>query len=37
VLTQELIARVYAARVTVSTDAGGHPVVSTVRPPPLKR
>jgi iron complex transport system ATP-binding protein len=34
VLTEELIARVYAARVTVSTGPGGHPVVTTVRPPP---
>ena len=34
VLTEELIARVYAARVTVSTDPGGHPVVTPVRDPP---
>jgi iron complex transport system ATP-binding protein len=31
VLTEDLIARVYAARVTVTTDAGGHPVVTPVR------
>jgi len=31
VLTEDLIARVYAARVTVSTDPGGHPVVTPVR------
>jgi iron complex transport system ATP-binding protein len=31
VLTVELIARVYAARVTVSTGPGGHPVVTPVR------
>ena len=37
VLTQELIARVYAARVTVSTDPGGHPVVTPVRQPPPER
>jgi cobalamin transport system ATP-binding protein len=34
VLTQDLIARVYAARVTVSTDPGGHPVVTPVREQP---
>ena len=34
VLTEELIARVYAARVTVGTDPGGHPVVTPVREPP---
>jgi len=33
VLTEELIARVYAAQVTVSTGPAGHPVVTTVRPP----
>jgi iron complex transport system ATP-binding protein len=31
VLTEDLIARVYAARVTVSADPGGHPVVTPVR------
>ena len=31
VLTQDLIARVYAARVTVSTDPDGHTVVTPVR------
>ena len=31
VLTEDLIARVYVARVTVSTDPGGHPVVTPVR------
>jgi iron complex transport system ATP-binding protein len=31
VLTQELIARVYAARVTVTADPDGHPVVTPVR------
>jgi cobalamin transport system ATP-binding protein len=35
VLTEELIARIYAARVTVGTDPGGHPVVTPVREPPL--
>jgi iron complex transport system ATP-binding protein len=34
VLTEDLIARIYAARVTVSTDPGGHPVVTPVRDPP---
>jgi iron complex transport system ATP-binding protein len=34
VLTEDLIARVYAAHVTVSTDPGGHPVVTPVRDPP---
>jgi iron complex transport system ATP-binding protein len=34
VLTEELIARVYAARVTVTTDPGGHPVVTPLREPP---
>jgi iron complex transport system ATP-binding protein len=34
VLTEELIARVYAARVTVSTDPAGHPIVTPVRKPP---
>ena len=34
VLTEDLIARVYAAQVTVSTDPGGHPVVTPVREPP---
>ena len=34
VLTEDLIARVYAARVTVSADPGGHPVVTPVREPP---
>jgi iron complex transport system ATP-binding protein len=34
VLTEELIARVYTARVTVGTDPGGHPVVTPVREPP---
>jgi iron complex transport system ATP-binding protein len=33
VLTEDLIARVYAARVTVTTGAGGHPVVTPVRQP----
>jgi len=37
VLTQDLIARVYAARVTVSTDPGGHPIVTPVREPPPTR
>ena len=32
VLTEELIARVYAARVTVTACPGGHPVVTPVRP-----
>jgi hypothetical protein len=36
VLTEELIARVYAAQVTVSTGPAGHPVVTTVRPPPKR-
>jgi iron complex transport system ATP-binding protein len=34
VLTEDLIARVYAARVTVSTDPAGHPIVTPVRKPP---
>jgi iron complex transport system ATP-binding protein len=34
VLTEDLISRVYAARVTVSTDPGGHPVVTPVRERP---
>jgi iron complex transport system ATP-binding protein len=34
VLTQDLIARVYAARVTVSAGLGGHPVVTPVREQP---
>jgi iron complex transport system ATP-binding protein len=34
VLTQDLIARVYAARVTVSADPDGHAVVTPVREPP---
>jgi len=34
VLTEDLIARVYAARVTVSADASGHPVVTPVRERP---
>ena len=34
VLTEDLIARVYAARVTVSADPGGHPVVTPVRERP---
>jgi iron complex transport system ATP-binding protein len=34
VLTEERITRVYAARVTVSLDPGGHPVVTPVREPP---
>ena len=34
VLTEDLIARVYAARVTVSTDPAGHPVVTMLRRPP---
>jgi iron complex transport system ATP-binding protein len=34
VLTEELIARVYAARVTVSTGPGGHPVITPVRERP---
>ena len=34
VLTQDLIARVYAARVTVTADPGGHPVVTPVREQP---
>jgi iron complex transport system ATP-binding protein len=34
VLTQDLIARVYAARVTVNTDPGGHTIVTPVREPP---
>ena len=33
VLTEDLIARVYAARVTVTTDPAGHPVVTPVRHP----
>lgn len=36
VLTQDLIARVYAARVTVSTDPGGHTIVTPVREPPTR-
>jgi len=34
VLTEDLIARIYAARVTVSTGQDGHPVVTPVREPP---
>ena len=34
VLTEELIARVYAAQVTVTEGPGGHPVVTAVRPEP---
>ena len=34
VLTEERIARIYAARVAVGTDPGGHPVVTPVREPP---
>jgi len=34
VLTQDLIARVYAARVTVTADPAGHPVITPQRPPP---
>jgi iron complex transport system ATP-binding protein len=34
VLTQDLIARVYAARVTVNTDPDGHTIVTPVREPP---
>ena len=34
VLTQDRIARVYAARVTVGTDPAGHPVVTPVREQP---
>ena len=34
VLTEELIARIYGARVTVGTDPGGHPVVTPVRERP---
>jgi iron complex transport system ATP-binding protein len=34
VLTEDLIARVYTARVTVSTGPGGYPVVTPVRQPP---
>jgi iron complex transport system ATP-binding protein len=34
VLTAELIARVYAARVTVTAGPGGHPVITPVRPRP---
>jgi len=34
VLTEDLIARVYAARVTVSTDPGGSTIVTPVREPP---
>jgi iron complex transport system ATP-binding protein len=34
VLTEELITRVYAARVTVRPGPGGHPVVTPVREPP---
>jgi iron complex transport system ATP-binding protein len=33
VLTEDLIARVYAARVTVSTDPGGHTIVTPLREP----
>jgi iron complex transport system ATP-binding protein len=36
VLTEDLIARVYAARVTVTTDSAGHPVVTPVRDPPRR-
>jgi iron complex transport system ATP-binding protein len=35
VLTEDLIARVYAARVTVGTDPGGRPVVTPVRERPV--
>jgi iron complex transport system ATP-binding protein len=34
VLTEALIARIYAAQVTVGTDPGGHPVVTPVRERP---
>jgi len=34
VLTEDRIARVYAARVTVSTDDAGNMVVNPVRPDP---
>ncbi len=34
VLTEELIARIYAARVTVTTDPAGHPIVTPLRDPP---
>jgi iron complex transport system ATP-binding protein len=34
VLTEDLIARVYTARVTVSADPAGHPVVTMLREPP---
>ena len=34
VLTEEVITRVYAARVTVTTGPGGHPVVTPVRESP---
>ena len=34
VLTEELIARVYAAQVTVTEGPGGHPIVTAVRPEP---
>jgi iron complex transport system ATP-binding protein len=34
VLTQDLIARIYAARVTVSNDPDGHTIVTPVREPP---
>jgi iron complex transport system ATP-binding protein len=37
VLTENLIAQVYAARVTVSTDADGHTIVTPVREPPATR
>lgn len=37
VLTQDLIARVYAARVTVSTDPDGRTIVTPVREPPASR
>ncbi len=36
VLTRELIARVYAARVTVSPGPGGQPVVTPVRESPKR-
>ena len=34
VLTEDLISRVYAVRVTVTTDPAGHPVVTPLREPP---
>jgi iron complex transport system ATP-binding protein len=36
VLTQDLITRVYAANVTVSTDPGGRTIVTPVRDPPAR-